>query len=207
MTANEITTLIASKVNKQFDEPYKLVILKKVDYYRVRFIRNALEKEQKDRKFFRQHFYMEMERKVKTPCANNCEFAITKGLVPTPIRVNQQLFDYLGAIDGANAFQEVQVGMLNYQGKYSKRFLKYIYDNRRIEVYGNPAIPVIRVDGIFENPTEVLEYICNSNKCNFWDLEYPITQDILQLVVGAIQEELVPIKNTEIPVVNESEKA
>lgn len=203
MTPNEITTIISSSFDKQFDEPFKLMVMKRVDYWRARFIRNTLEKEQKDRKFFRQRIYLDMMRKVKVPCSTNCEYAITKLILPTPIRVNNQLFDFVGSVDGSTAFQEVQVGMLAYQGKWTKKVLKYVYSNKFIEVYGNPNIPVIRVDGIFENPSEVLSYTCAATKCDFWNSEYPITQEILQLVVSALLQELRPTSETEIPAVNE----
>ena len=52
MTPNEITTLISVRLNKTFDTPFNLQLIKRVDIWRSRHIKNALEKDARDRKFF-----------------------------------------------------------------------------------------------------------------------------------------------------------
>jgi hypothetical protein len=194
MTLNEITTLIASHLEMELDDPFKLMMAKRVGYWRSRLIKNSVDKDQKDRRFFKQVIYVKMEVQNEIVCNvpyTQCKIAKSVGKVPKPTRANGVLFDYVGAIDGMNAFTEGSGGMIPYmmQGKYSKNVIRYTYENEYIKIYGNVNIPMIRVDGVFDDPEAAAKMNCNngqSNDCDFWNIEYPVTGDILQLIVQSI---------------------
>lgn len=195
MTPNEITTLIAGSLKKELDMPFKLQLMKRVNYWRSRSIRNSLDKDPKDRKFFKQlPLYMTMVKSSNVPCCSmfeGCEVAVTIDLVPKPLRANNILFDFVGAADGMTPFYETTAAYLPYlaKAKYSKRKLYYLWEDGKIIVYGNPNLPLVRIDGIFDDPEQANKYACKPGEvddCEFWNKEYPFTGDIMQLIVQMI---------------------
>lgn len=205
MTPNEITTELALSLNKTFDVPFKLALMERVTVWRSRLIKNSLDKTPADRKFFRQTAYLSLEKVPQVPCdlpVAICDIARSVE-IPVPLRANSILFDYIGAIDGANAFKELSPGMLGYfnSGKYSKNVVGYLYTNNRLEVYGNANLPMLRVDYIVDNPEDLANISCSPNLeklCDFWNTEYPCSGDIMQQILQFIVEvdfakrELVP---------------
>jgi hypothetical protein len=197
MTPNEITTLIASSVNKPFDEPFKLMIIKRVDAWRARLIRNTLEQNPQDRKFFRQTIYLALTKGAEVDCdlgIDLCDVA-SSARIPKVLRANGITFDYLGAINGANPFQEVMPGMILYanKGKYSKNLIQYSKVNDKIVVYNRPNLPMIRVDAVWDNPYDVATLICgDTGNCDFWNTEYPCTNEILQQVIEYVSKAVAP---------------
>jgi len=195
MTPNEITTLIAIRVKKTFDTPFKLQLIKRVDIWRSRHIKNALEKDAKDRKFFRQTVYLNMSKQSELPCDKgiipSCDVAISDKL-PAPLRANNILFDYVGGVNGSNPFKETSPGMISFvtAGKYSKHSTPFVFNGGRIAVYNRPNLPMIRVDYIADSPSELENFSCNpdNSPCNFWDNPYPCTNEILQLIIQSIVE-------------------
>ena len=197
MTPNEITTVLATALNKTFDTPFKLMIMERVHVWRSRLIKNSLDKTPADRKFFRAVIYVRLSKVPEVPCdlpVEVCDIAQTVTL-PTPLRANSITFDYVGSINGANSFKEIQSGALAYlrSGKYSKNVVGYSYNNgnKTISVYGNPDLPMIRIEFIPDNPADIASYSCTPDTnvlCDFWNTEYPCSNDILQQILQFIVE-------------------
>ena len=212
MTPAEITTILASGFDKTFDTPFKLMLMKRVDAYRSRFIRNTLEKDPRDRHSFVQSIYMNMTTESEVKCDVGidtlCDVAVSVHKVPVALRANGIMYDYVGAINGANPFQIASAGMIGVlnKGKYSKKLIQYESRNQRIVVHRKSNIPMIRVDAVFDSPLEVADFLCENNgSCNFWDLPYPCTNDIIQLILQylpndlkGLQEEIsIPVNSTQ----------
>lgn len=68
MTLNEICTMIASHMDKEFDEPFKLIIAEKVRVWRARLIKNSVDKDERERQYFIQTIYMKMEERNEVEC-------------------------------------------------------------------------------------------------------------------------------------------
>jgi hypothetical protein len=195
MTPNEITTLISTRLNKTFDTPFQLQLIKRVDIWRSRHIKNALEKDVRDRKFFRQTIYLNMNKQSELPCDNgiipSCDVAVSSK-IPSPLRANNILFDYVGGVNGSNPFKETSAGMISYTraGKYSKNVTPFAYVGNKIQVYNRPNLPMIRVDYIADSPFDLEAFSCNpdATPCNFWETPYPCTNEILQLIIQSIVE-------------------
>ena len=204
MTPNEITTLIAVRLNKTFDTPFSLQLIKRVDLWRSRHIRNSLEKDSRDRKFFRQTVYLNMSKQSELPCDQgiipSCDVAVSDK-IPAPLRANNILFDYVGGVNGSNPFKETSAGMVSYSkaGKYSKNLTPFVYVDGRIAVYDRPNLPMIRVDYIADSPFDLEAYSCTPDftPCNFWDSQYPCPNDILQLIIQSIIE--IDFNGKEVP--------
>jgi hypothetical protein len=191
MTPNEITTVLTAPYGKVFDTPFKLMLMERVDIWRSRHIRNALEKQPQDRKFFKSTIYLSLQESSTIECdvPVNCKIWRTDKL-PGILRANSILFDYVGAINGMNPFSYTEAGMVQYKnkGKYSSKVIPYLYQNNRLYLLEN--VPMIRVDFVPDKPSELEAYTCggDSGTCDFWNAPYPCTNEILQLILQSIRE-------------------
>lgn len=193
MTPNEITTVLASGMNKTFDVPFRTMLMERVDLWRARHIKNSLDKTPADRKFFKSTIFLSTTQTPEVPCdlpVTVCDVWVT-GKIPQPLRANSMLFDYVGAVNGMNPFLESHPGTVQYKnsGRYSKGVVPFIYTNEKLYIY--KKVPMIRVDFIASTPTDLQNYQCVSDAskvCNFWDTEYPCTPEILQLIFQSIRE-------------------
>jgi hypothetical protein len=198
MTPNEITTAIAVKYNKVLDMPFKLALMVRVDVWRSRLIRNTLQEHPKDRKFFTQTIYVKMTKQREVQCdlpVKLCDVALSEPL-PEVLRANGVYFDFVGAINGSNAFYEVGPGIQQYisKGRYTGNRTTFTVLNDQIAVLTNPDIPMIRVDAIWDNPTAIAKFICtngltaNDENCDYWNKDYPATREIIQQIIQMIEQ-------------------
>lgn len=212
MTPNEITTVLSQKAGKVFDLPFKLILMEKVKALRSMFMKQTLEKTPADRKFFKSTIYLKLTEANSVPCAVpvNCKVYVTDKL-PASLRANSILFDYVGAVDAHNPFKETHPGMIQFvnSGKYSKKLIPFLYSDNRIFLLEN--IPMIRVDFIPDDPMDLADFQCTTDEdnCDVWNTEYPLSNEILALILDKITEELKSLDSQEdtIPVnpVNDSQ--
>lgn len=193
MTPNEITTVLAASFDKTFDVPFRRMLMERVDMWRSRHIKNSLDKQPADRKFFKSTIFLNTTEQSEVPCslpANLCTVWVTDKL-PRPLRANSILFDYVGAVNGMNPFSESHAGVAQYKkkGKYSHNIIPFVYSNDRLYIYDK--VPMVRVDFIADEPNQLENYQCVNElnqTCDFWDSEYPCSNEILQLIFQSIRE-------------------
>lgn len=197
---NRIVTVIASHLKREKDEPFKRLLAIKVDYWRSTLVSRSLEKHPDQRNFFTQSIWVPMECHSPIPCPTPmrlCNEMRSKVIIPIPMRFGTTLFDYVGSIDGNNPFNFASVGtsaVLQTGGRYSKKKTFYEYTNKRVYIKNSltnfieKPIPMIRIDGVFDKPLDVMAFNCKVDNCDYWDEPYPITNDILQMVVQYILE-------------------
>ena len=212
MTPNEITTLIASNFDKELDIPFRLQLMERVKYWRSRLIANALQKNPAQRKFFKQPVYLKMHTAFAQECIAGIgsKQSISDENVPLLIRAGNTLFDYVGGIDGRSPFREAVSGTQNYlsTGKFSAMFPAYQYSTKMY--VDEPGIPIILIEGIFDDPLAVMEMNCKCSEsptagdCDTWNKQFPCSGDIMQLIVQSILQVDYNMKDnkptTEVPV-------
>lgn len=193
MTPNEITTLIASTLDKELDIPFRLQLMERVKVWRSRMIANSVQKVQQQRKFFKQTIYMPTVKDNSVPCTAliGCEISITRDSIPEVVRVGNVMYDFVGSVNGKTSFKEVQAGMQQYQN--IGRFQDYtLYERINSKILtDNADLPWLRIDAIFDDPMKIVEYnsTCSSavaGTCDVWDTEFPMSGDITQLVIQSI---------------------
>jgi len=193
MTANEITTLIAMNLDREMDVPFRLQLFERVKYWRSRLVANSLQKNPLQRKFFIQTLFVKMSQELNIPAAPLISSTIATTVeIPLPVRAGSILFDYVGGADGKSPFRYVSPGMGNFiSGKFVDQFPTYEYT----QINGKSVIrlekadqPLLRIDGIFDDPFAVTELSCSctGQPCDTWNMEFPISGDILQLIVQSI---------------------
>jgi len=191
---SSMTTEIAVAIGKELDEPFKRLLAQSIDNWRSRLIRNSLQKRPNESKFFRQTLYAKLEDGTGTPvCVGMPGCPVRKSVkkIPTPVRYGTQLYDYVGSADGNTPFGESIPGMGQFQtaGKYSKNNIYWSMIMGYAIVNGLPNLPYIRFDGIFDRPSEVMQFNCdNGMDCDYWDKQYPVPGDIAQQIVQFIIE-------------------
>lgn len=217
MTLNEATTLLASQLGKELDVPFKLMMAARIQVWRSRLIKNSIDKNPQERKFFRQVIYVPIKKESEVACCTTfpgCDIAVSSVKVPMPLRANNILFDYVGGVNGHNPFQPATGGFQVFmsQGKYSKGIIRYTWTSPILSVFGNPDLPMVRLEGIFDNPEEAAVLNCQTQAtgCDFWNEPYPCSGDIMQLILQNIRaidfnQPVVPT-TAEIPVNAEAEK-
>jgi len=195
---NRIVTIIASDLKRETDEPFKRLLAVRVDFWRSTLLSRSLEKHPEQAAYFRQTIWVPMVCQSELPCQGTfplCNTMISKVPIPTPLRYGSTLFDYVGSIDGNNAFKYASVGtadIMHEGSKYSKKTLYDYIENRIVmrnkrEDYLDKPIPMIRVDGVFDKPMEAYQFNCKGgNDCDFWDKPYPATGDMIQMIIQYI---------------------
>jgi hypothetical protein len=195
MTPNEITTLIATAIHKELDVPYKKIIYERVKYWRSTLIKQSLDKVRQQSRFFRQTIYLPLERinymTLTSPTPLTDWRGRTTADVPLPLRtVDNGVFNYVGANDGKSPFGFADAGMQSFlqAGKYSRNQIFYQYENNRILVSDLPDIPVVMIQGVFNEPEEAMKWYTGTFNptLDWWDTNIPISGDIEQRVVQCI---------------------
>lgn len=194
-TLNSITTEIAAHLEKELDEPFKRLLAQAVDNWRSRLLRNSLQDKPNESKFFRQTLYIPLIKASQLPdCLEGpdlCPVRISSTEIPRMVRYGISYIDYIGSIDGNVPFSDQPPGQGQYltAGKYASKTIYYSLINRYVRVYNHPNLPSVRLDGVFENAYEVMMFNCNAGVgCDYWDLPYPATGDIVQMIVQAVVE-------------------
>jgi len=191
MTPNEITTLIATNLQRELDIPFRLQLMERVKYWRSRLIANSLQKKPAERIFFRQSIYLPMRTAFAADCIAGIGDKQSITTVEVPLLVREvTLFDYIGGIDGKSPFRRAIAGTQNYldTGKFAGMFPYYEFVNQIVYV-GKTGLPKIRIDAIFDDPMAVklLDCACNhTTDCDTWDMQFPCSGDLMQLIVQSI---------------------
>lgn len=167
--------------------------MERVDMWRARHIKSTLDKAPADRKFFRMTIFVPTSSTSQVPCTlpmDVCDIWVTPQ-IPAPLRANSMLFDYLGAVNGMTPFIESQPGTVYYKtkGKFTSGVVPFTYSNGVVTLYQN--VPMIRIDYIPANPSEVSNFTCADafgQPCDYWDAPYPCPPEILQLIMQSIRE-------------------
>lgn len=192
---NQLTTVIAQQYDREQDEPFKRSLEVRVKAWRSTLISRSLEKHPDQRKFFSQTIWVPMICAHRIPClipGKPHDTMKSKNPLPVPLRFGNSLFDYVGSVDGRSAFQYAAPGatQLNEHSKYARFQTQWEWENQYIFLTKkfNVNTPMIRVDGVFDDPADVFRYNCNSQDCDYWDLPYPVPGDIRQMLIQYINQ-------------------
>ena len=171
MTLNEYAVQLAEPYNRQFDIPYLSMVKDRIIIKVGRMLRNSLDKNPNDRKFYRMEPLILPLHSTTMGCGPTACTVMETDYIPTPLRSNGILFDFVGSADGSTVFTEVSLGMDVYinSTEYASRRTKYRWMGDRIQVVSN-IIPKIMVQGIWADPRVVAKLRCDDKNCNPDDL-------------------------------------
>jgi len=186
MTPNELTTLIAEPHQRQFDEPFKMMIFDRAMFWYQRLAKNTIDKDPRRRIEFMQSVQASMVKVSFPQCQDKIAETVLE--IPDTLFANGIKFDFVGKVTGSLAFTRVtSPSNLEFfkHNKYQKGPF-YSYINRKIQVY-EPDIKFIRIEGLFLNLKKLSD--CNS-AIDFWNTDLVIPGDIMQLIIAAVEDSI-----------------
>lgn len=190
-TLNEIAVLVAEPLGRALDEAFKEQVKARAKAWRSKLIRDTLNRNPKDRAFFTQRITLVLEEASATECGLQlpCKVLRTKDKVPTVVRANNILFDFVGSTDGSNPFKYYTAWQFKYAlaSKYASLVTDgYGLTNERIVLHKNKLMSHVAVEAIFDDPEQAYIASCGDEGCLFEDTEYPIPGDLTQQIVQYI---------------------
>ena len=190
MTLNQITTLIATNLERELDIPFRLQLAERVKYWRSRMIANHLQKNPQQRRHFVQTIYMKMVRgTAASNLFSDASKTETEKPVPQVIKVGTAKYDYVGGADGKSPFRSYNVGTEAFmeESRFYKLFGHYQEVNSTL-VTDKPLLQALRVDALFDDPLAALAVCCKCEEegCDTWNVEFPMSGEMTQLVIQSI---------------------
>lgn len=198
LSLNQIVGILSDRVGQPFNtaliEQLKVI----VNYKRANYMKQLLERNPEQRKFFVQEFSVELEKADQSLCPSDptgCFFLVSKVDVPTPVRGNTTLFDYVGTLDRLTPFTYYTPEYLEYNqfNRYTSIRPKYYYANNKLYILNNTDLLEVVVRGIFSDPRALESFICRdasgnlvTTTCLTDDDPYPAPEDIIQAIIRDI---------------------
>lgn len=184
---NEIAEILAERVGRQRDIPFQELLKPIITAWASRLTKNSLEKHPHDRRHFIVPVLMELEESSDTKCEDRkCNILKTKKKVPTPLRANNILFDFVGNTDRSESYDYINEYELQWLdgNKYTKNRKKYFYKGGHIYVRASSILEKIAIDFIPADISEVTR-LCGES-CYNDDMDFPIHPDLLQPLIQSI---------------------
>jgi len=191
LSINRIVSILSERAGKSIDATFQEELKDIVQYWRATILKDALRKRPNDRNYFMQSFTEKLIQvpKVECPIEYGCILR-TERKIPTTIRSGGILYDYVGTPLWDNSF-----GMTNGAkdlyftfNKFTGNRYRYEYKDNYIYIYNASLknIKYIGIRGIFENPRDLNPFRCNKEECYNDDMDYPLSDDLVQQVINAI---------------------
>lgn len=194
-----MATIVAHFMGDPTEIPYREEAKRLINVWRSTLIRQSLEKNPLDRRFFRQTIYRELvlttyPSELGTP---KDEIILRTNLpVPMPLRANNIFYDHVTNFNFARNYpliDLIQVPTFSHnkwigRRPYAVMLGDYLY------LHGEKVLSTLAITGIFDS--------LNLDDCNH-DEEYPCPLDIQQRILQVIEQEVLhipKIKNTEISI-------
>ena len=198
LTLNQIVGILSDRVGQPFNtaliEQLKVI----VNYKRANYMKQLLDRNPSQRKFFVQEFSVELQKTDKALCPFNaidCFFLVSKVDIPTPIRGNYALFDYVGTLDRLIAFTYMSPEHLEFNAynRYTANRPRYYYADKKLYILNNLDLTEVVIRGIFSDPRALEGFICKdaagnlvATTCLTDDDPYPAPEDIIQAIIRDI---------------------
>lgn len=188
ISLNQLVSLLASRAGVPFStalqEEMKVVLnYKRADYFKKLINQNPFQ-----RRFFLKDFSAELEvvDKARCPVEVDCEILKTVEQIPTPVRTNLTLFEYVGDPDFSDSYSYAnpeQISLYSKYNKYTKDKSRYFYSNGYIYIYGDLDLEYIGVRGVFDDPKQLEAFKCEGDACYTDDDQYSIPDDLINAMI------------------------
>lgn len=192
-TLNQIVTILAERVGRQYDLVFKRQLKTMVGMWRETILRQALKDNPKDQSYFQSSWTMPIveDYEVKCPFNYGCVMR-TKDPLPSTLRIDQIPFTFIGSPDLKTSYTFIYPNQLEFANTSRNRKKDAVYYTlldgygyfynlqKKVKYIGVQAIPTdLYAVGKFKK--------CNSTEaCYSDDLPYPLTGDLVQRLIQAI---------------------
>jgi len=213
-TLEQIVSSIAARVDKPFDVDLQEELKHIINYKRLNYTQQFIEKYPNQRRLFLQKVVAKLEKAPKNDCTpvKDCIILRTECIAPKPIRNSRTIFDFVGDSNFINGYGYQDPSFIQDIGfnRFTKKKPKWYYMNNRIYVYNSTVIDKIGIRGVFENPFQINECSCDKSFCFTETDEYPIAGDLLNSIVRdtlnvEFRQQLLPENQVEVDKIEEIE--
>lgn len=189
ISLNQLVSLLASRAGQPFStalqEEMKIVL----NYKRADFFKKLINQNPFQRRFFLKDFEAELEvvDKARCPVEVDCDILRTVLTIPTPVRTNLTLFEYVGDPDFSDSYSYAnpeQIILYSKYNKYTADKSRYFYSNGYIYIYGDLDLEYIGIRGIFDDPKQLEGFKCTGDPCYTDDDQYNIPDDLINSIIG-----------------------
>lgn len=147
---------------------------------------------------------LEKAPKNECPCIPPIGCEILKSKYPLPksvTSIDKHIIQSVTSLDGSEVYNETFFEIEKYSkgNKYTKNNISYYIRNGYLYVTGTIGLEVITLTGIFEDPTEVINYksYCEDDceECceSVLDQDFPIDGDLIDVLVELSVKELIEV--------------
>jgi hypothetical protein len=195
-TLNEITYNIKNIIEDTSDDAVINVSQLKfiINYHRAELIRQDLTKKRKPSGNIIQTIgCVELEEADPAECClvdTQCVILRTKKEIPKPIEVYQQdMITGILTVDEKDSFQLTSAARNRWRkhSQWTSKVRTSYYLNNRIYITNDRMIELIKIRGVFEDPTKLAEFEnCDGSICYDDDSEYPISNSMLPLLMQRV---------------------
>ena len=195
VSLNKIVSSLAARVDQPFNVDLQNELKHIVGYKRANYTQQFLEKHPFQRLLFLQKVTLALEKAPKDDCTpvEGCIIMRTKCEVPTPIRSDKTIFDFVGDSNFVNGYAKQDPAFIqdNEFNRFTANKPNWYYMNKRIYIYNSTVINRIGLRGVFESPAAVAACACTDTVCYDDNDPYPISLDILNAIIrDTLQVEL-----------------
>jgi len=163
-----------------------------VDYKRAQYIRQDQTKNYYDNdQFYQDLGCINMIKVDKAECCTiglDCEVLRTEIKLPNFLRIENRIGLKASAIDRQSRFTIVLPERAPFLGhtKFPQLGLKIYWLNGYLYIPESMDIRAINVRGLLAKPEDAKSFVCNGEACYTSDSDYPMTEDMLDLITKDI---------------------
>lgn len=191
LSLNQIVEGLAIQAGKPFDIPFQDYMKMVVRNWTITLTKRTLENKPLDRRFLITSLVVPISRvsEIECPISYGCRYRSTL-TVPTPIRTNGVLFDFVGTPDFVQAYGQIQDWQRQFvkYNRITSHEINYIYRDKYLFIDGDKIEAnqaYIGVQMIPANYEELNPFQCTIN-CDSDNEEFPIAPDLLENVLQSI---------------------
>ena len=190
ISLNEIVSMLSERVGQPFNKSLQEELKVVINYKTSSFFKRLLEQNPGQRRFFLKDFSAQLTKVDKADCPVNigCDVLRTVYEVPTPLRNNLNIFDFVGTVNKMTGFTYSSPDQLPFlkHSKYTADLPKYFYIDKYIYIYNNLDLEWINIRGIFPDQRQLTNFLCNGAACYTDDDQFDMPEDMLNDVIRDI---------------------
>jgi len=174
--------------------PDRNYIIFKILEYRAMYIRRDTEKNQFITNQIEQDLgCLALENVDAADCCDvevGCTVKRTVVEIPEILRLNSKdALTYVGSIDKTTSYKIIRpydAAWVKYNKYTNKSNRAYLLNKKIYVISSNPFIDKINARGVFYDPRDIRQFICDGEACYTEDSRFPIPSDMLQSIVEQI---------------------
>lgn len=186
---NELISVLSDRVGQPFNVSLQEELKVILNYKRENYTQQFLERHPEQRGFFQQSVEIPLTLVDMPECDDpkDCKALRTKCEVPSPVRVSQVTFDFVGSPDFREGYGEMAPEFIKYNlySKFTSKRPKWFYGDGHIWIYNTRALKRIGVRGVFRNPEDVNKCLCDPTDvvCYNDDAPWPVAGDLINAIM------------------------